>query len=353
MVIAGQRCLRRLGSILGIACVVACAPNTREVDVHAYSGILLTNQQLIEATHALCGLESEIGFFDVVFNKLPDTVTVYPSENYYYFEMICDGRIVRGNIRLDVRDRDRGIIHFAYHNVGNDEAQHYRVFDSRDGMLLTRISGTIYKMSFHGRTVIFELPNVPQVPCEPLRSEEQYIGTLMDESGIAFMLLYVNDVNDFKYLLCKNLPHSTPLRLMDVSTNVRVDGRTGFAFFRDGLTRDRLIGIRARDTLTNTYFDGPFDQLPENHIRGSTFRVLIETAYPGYRGLVDDYGNLSDDMRVVISPYVHYVGAAELATGNSCEPELVDDKFFDCFKSAVRASRGPELPSQVVGTGAH
>ena len=49
-----------------------------------------------------------------VLESLPDRVKVYPTENYYYFTFYSQGVRYAGNIRLDMMDRDKGKLHFAY-----------------------------------------------------------------------------------------------------------------------------------------------------------------------------------------------------------------------------------------------
>ena len=52
--------------------------------------------------------------FGFVMSKLPERVTVYPTENYYYFGFMHDGIRYAGNIRLDASNRDEGKVIFAY-----------------------------------------------------------------------------------------------------------------------------------------------------------------------------------------------------------------------------------------------
>ncbi|WP_163364710.1 hypothetical protein, partial [Escherichia coli] len=72
-----------------------------------------------------------------------------------------------------------------------------------------------------------------------------------------------------------------------------VGQRTGFAFYRDG-DRKILIGVNERNSRLNTYFDGPFDQLPENFIEGETLREAIVAAAPEIKGKIDRLGTFSD-----------------------------------------------------------
>src|SRR5262245_7942300 len=52
--------------------------------------------------------------FAVVFDQLPAEVKVMPTENYFYWQLFCDGREIRGNIRLPSGQREKGILSFGY-----------------------------------------------------------------------------------------------------------------------------------------------------------------------------------------------------------------------------------------------
>lgn len=76
---------------------------------------IYTNQNYLEAirTRDELNIQSIDDVFQFVFNQLPDEVTVYPTENYYYYSFYHNGIELSGNIRLDALDRDKGIVHFA------------------------------------------------------------------------------------------------------------------------------------------------------------------------------------------------------------------------------------------------
>ena len=40
----------------------------------------------------------------------------------------------------------------------------------------------------------------------------------------------------------------------------------------------------------NDYFDGPFDQLPDNVLEGDTLRRIILELEPGLKGQIDRFG---------------------------------------------------------------
>ena len=57
----------------------------------------------------------------------------------------------------------------------------------------------------------------------------------------------------------------------------------------------------------NNYFDGPFDQLPDNFIEGETLRDAILNVRPQLKGQIDRFGSAPDgSIRFMIGPYLPY-----------------------------------------------
>src|SRR6185295_3505585 len=95
---------------------------------------------------------------------------------------------------------------------------------------------------------------------------------------------------------------------------ISIGRRTGFAFYRDHrIERKILIGVFAANSELNNYFDGPFDQLPENFIEGDSLRQAIIASDPSVKGQIDRLGNFADgEGRYLIHPYMLYRRQAEL-----------------------------------------
>jgi hypothetical protein len=71
--------------------------------------------------------------------------------------------------------------------------------------------------------------------------------------------------------------------------------------------------VRAAEVSANTYFDGPFDQLPDNFIAATPFAELAQRAYPSTRGRIDRHGNfLGREGRLALLNYRIYVDPAAL-----------------------------------------
>ncbi len=72
---------------------------------------LLLNQRYLEGiSSSPIDLEDVDAVFWHIFSKLPAEVTIFPSENYYYFIMYIEGRQLWGNMRLPAGRRERGVL---------------------------------------------------------------------------------------------------------------------------------------------------------------------------------------------------------------------------------------------------
>ncbi len=97
-------------------------------------------------------LENLVSVFGFVFASLEDTVTVYPTENYFYFRFFHKGVEWAGNIRLDIIDRDKGAVHFAYFEAtsawAGDGVSSHRTLGPDDGVVLEKVDDLSYDQTF-------------------------------------------------------------------------------------------------------------------------------------------------------------------------------------------------------------
>src|SRR5262249_24411332 len=141
----------------------------------------------------------------------------------------------------------------------------------------------------------FELNDLSGVkpPDGFLTPDERYIGPVFDESGIRFFLVYNGKLKLFHYLLDETVRVGDHFFQANAPDKIVIGKRTGFAFYRDR-HRDRkiLIGVFEGNSRVNNYFDGPFDQLPDNFIEGEALRSAILEVEPGLAGRIDRFGGL-------------------------------------------------------------
>jgi len=347
----GRRCLRALGMMAALAATGAAA--------QAPQPVLHTGQAYVEeATRAsTLDLNDPMAVFAFVFASLPDRVKVYPTENYYYFTFIQDGVPYDGNIRLDAAIRDDGKVDFAY----TEDLQRWRgevvdrhlVLDAAAGVQLEKIDRLTYRMSFGGKRVTFSLNDLSNVrpPASALAPSEAFIGPVFDESGIRFFLVYDRKFRAFRFILDETAKVADQLEPGRRADRILFGKRTGFAFYRDHL-RDRkiLIGAYEGDVLTNTYFDGPFDQLPDNFIVGETLRDALIDMDPRLKGRIDRFGRFSDGAeRVDVGAYLSYRSEADLVMFDRCAVarRARPSSYYLCF--AVRTDRPNEALVRAAG----
>ncbi len=281
----------------------------------------------VEARQQALPVEDARAMLAHIFRQLPDRVTVWPTENYYYFSFSADGRDFGGNFRLHPEERDEGLINFAYFDTGDPSWFRHLLLGEADGVTVRRLSNLNYEVTVEGRPVVFALNPISQDnPGPPLvLSGESFVGRSFDESGLVFLLVFNPAANGFIWVLDEPQPADTPLAPMSPDLEVHVV--SGFVFHRLlGEARRILVGVDVAQVTRNTYFDGPFDQLPDNWLTSTRFRELAETADPALRGLINDRGEFaSGNSRLAVTPYHQYATLAELwefvknCTGSSVE----------------------------------
>jgi len=304
-------------AFLGLAWAQAAA-QSKSASVQAS---VQTEQDLGEAPRKLA-ITDPLAVLAFVLGQIPDTATIYPTENYYYFRFRHRGASYTGNVRLAASDRDAGKLHFAFGVAPTDRrpapAVRYEPLDASRGVSLERLDPLRYRVSHAGRSVVFALNDLSGVtpPTGLLRDDERFLGGVFDESGVRFFLVFNTRLKVFHYVLDETQP---PADLwLAAGDAITIGKRTGFAFYQDG-DRKVLIGASARNSRLNTPFDGPFDQLPENFVEGDALRDAIVAASPAVRDRIDRWGNFDNgEGRFLIHPYLLYRTPADLAVFRRC-----------------------------------
>jgi hypothetical protein len=303
---------------------------------------LTTNESYVEDV-------GRVGDFDIadptatfafVLNALPERVKVYPTENYYYFAFHHRGVRYVGNIRLENETRDQGKVHFAYEveaaTWNRPEKIFHVLLDGSHGLAVEKLDPLVYRLTYRGKSVTFELNDLSKVAPPPtaIAPGERYIGPVFDESAVRFFLVYNPKLRVFHYVLDETVPVADEL-VASLNDRILIGKRTGFAFYRDH-KRERkiLIGVFEGNVRVNNYFDGPFDQLPDNFIEGETLRSAILEVEPRLAGRIDRFGSSFDrQMRYAISPYMQYVAVRDLQSFHRCAVSRrgSSDRYYACF----------------------
>ena len=276
--------------------------------------ILHTNEAYIdEVTRATTlKVEDPMEVFAFVLDSLPDRVKVYPTENYYYFSFFHNATPYAGNIRIEPHDDGGQTVHFTYYQDATewheDTAWIHVALDAAHNVTVEKLARLSYRIGYRGKSVEFALNDLSGVRQSPqaIGPEEKFIGPIFDESGIRFFLVYNAKLRDFHYILDETQDVADAFFPSPRTDRIIIGRRTGFAFYRDH-HRDRkmLIGVYESHMRLNTYFDGPFDQLPDNFIEGETLRKAILEVQPALKGRIDRFGSEpSGEVRYMIDPYL-------------------------------------------------
>lgn len=343
------RHFRVLAAMAGLfaAVTAATAQNPERPTLHLHEGYV---EELTRTT--TLAIDDPLAVFAFVLNSLPDRVKVYPTENYYYFSFIHNGTPYGGNIRIEMDEGDKVSLHFGYYETEGEwrleTPRKHVVFDASQGVTLEKIEPLVYRVSYGGKRVVFALNDLSQVkpPAGAVAPGEKFIGPIFDDSGIRFFLVYNSKLKIFFYILDETVKVAEELFPYEGTDRILVGKRTGFAYYRDHkLDRKILIGVLDTNVRLNNYFDGPFDQLPDNFIEGETLREAILEVEPSLKGKIDRFGRAPDgEVRYSIVPYLQYFELSELDAFHKCASRKIQEAvYYNCF---VAEKLGFDVPKQ-------
>ncbi len=313
-------------------------------------GGIQTNESTINGLRdGATELRDSIAVFRRLFAGFSDTVVIYPSENYYYFGFTAAGRTIMGSVSLFPHERDSGRIGFGYTEKRDrdrwnekDLVGGWGTFGAAEGVMVERIDAMRCRVTCDGRGVVFRFHDLPTnaPPSGFLRSDERFVLRNLDESGVGFLLLFNMTMKRFYWVLDPEQPETETYRLL--TSTIAVGERTEFAFHVDTIGRRLvLIGVQGHNVLNNNWYDGPFDQLPDNQIESGVFELqsYIEQAMPQMTGRVDRYGHYMDNpaTRVAIAPYLVYYSDQDLIDiVAACDAEGVGSSpYLTCITQQI------------------
>ncbi len=341
--------------LIGLLALVVPGVISSVAGAQSQMPILHTNQAYIEEVmrQSTLDVKDPKAVFAFVFASLPDTVTVYPTENFFYFTFINNGVPYDGNITLAASDRDEGKVNFSYsedlEGWRGDTPKAHIVLDASAGVKLERIDRLAYKMTYQGKSVVFKLIDLSNVrpAASALAPTEKFIGPVFDESGIRFFLVFDQKLKIFHFILDETVKVADQFEPSPRTGRILVGKRTAFAFYRDQL-RDRkiLIGAYEPNMATNTYFDGPFDQLPDNFLEGDSMRDAMIASDPGLKGRIDRYGDFPGGAeRLGVDPYWPYHSVSDLYVFDRCATARQNkpSSYYLCFAVEYDRARHPYL----------
>jgi hypothetical protein len=285
-------------------------------------------------------VDDPLAVFAFVFGSLPERVKVYPTENYYYFNFVHNGKSYDGNIRLDASDRDQGKVNFGYSEDLKEWLDEtpvkFVLLDASKGVTVEKLEPLVYRVTYRDKGVVFALNDLSGVkpPSGAIGADETYIGPIFDDSAIRFFLVYNRKLKIFHYILDETADNAEELVPSHGTDRLLIGKRSGFAFYRDHkLPRKILVGVFEGNIRVNNHYDGPFDQLPDNFIEGETLRNAILEVAPELKGKIDRFGGSPDGaQRYAIDPYVAYRTEKDLRPVHDCAvKEQRSAQYYVCF----------------------
>jgi len=253
-------------------------------------------------------LDEPVTVLRYILASAPPVAVVYPTETYFYYTFRLRDRVISGNVRL--LDADSGLLHIGYFDKHETSTMNSATFGPEDGIEIKTLAPHRYRVTFEGRSTEFILPTrfLDRPESLELLEHEEFITSVLDESGVALTLLYNNVLNGFFFVVNPDVPLSEARYPIEGGDGRYFVGeRTRFVYYDDpDYERSVLVGVDADNIRMNNYFDGPFDQVPPRLSIGDRLRAAYP--YTNYRGGIDDHGNFLelDGQRVAISPYQAY-----------------------------------------------
>ena len=292
-------------------------------------------------------IKNTVTVLDFIFAGLPERVKVYPTENYFYFRFIHNGLQYAGNFHLDALIRDEGKIQFGYYEElapwkpEGKGIERYVVLDASQGVKVERVDPLAYRVTYKGKSVVFELNDLSLVkpPAGALSADERFLGPIFDESAIRFHLVFNAKLKIFHYLLDETVKVPEEFFNLSGADRILIGKRTGFAFYKDQkLERKILIGVYWFNSALNNYYDGPFDQLPDNFIKGEELRAAMIASDPTAKGTIGRLGHYPDqESRFGIHPYMLYKETRELLRVDRCaKSQIKATIYYRCFVAPER-----------------
>lgn len=315
---------------------------------------LMTNEAYVNNVTARSSLaiDDPMAVFAYVLDSLPARVTVYPTENHYYFAFVLNGIRYAGNIKIDARLRSEGKVAFTYYENRRvwlkDTSGTERVLGAAQGVAVEKISPLAYRIGYKNKSVTFALNDLSQVkpPAGALTADERFIGPVFDDSAVQFFLVFNPKLKLFHYVLNETTqPPDTFVPAPVGGGRILIGKRTGFAVYRDK-RRDRkiLIGVYRGNVTANNYLDGPFDQMPDNFLEGDSFRQAILDIEPALKGEINRYGSFSDGARFAVVPYMEYDTPRDLDVFDRCatDPHIPARAYGACLSLPLDGGHGPQ-----------
>ena len=261
-----------------------------------------------------------------ILESLPETLEVFPSENYYYFQIPVCGKIYKGNLRTLFyygKIKQVYLVYESYKNISIYELLkdtfEIVLFPSENTKLKTyKLTENLWKIVLNNDRKLnitkFIVYIDPPHRIYNLPSTTKFVFNTIDESGISFSLAYDTTINNFIWFL--NDSQLIPISLKKLQNELYIEPISGFVFLKvtdNEIIYYILIGVPVINIIENNWWDGPFDQLNDRNWN-LELRKYVVKSLPELDTLINEYlyYNHSKYGRVAISNYFKYTTIEEI-----------------------------------------
>ncbi len=268
------------------------------------------NQTFIQGL-AECG-----PFEQALFRILPETLVVFPTENYYYFHLGHCGEEFRGNLNFSLfyPEPEVRVVFYTTANLSLQgetfsprDSTVVKTFTRKNGLRFEKLGENLYRVRIpvFPKPLLVRFVPIPQSPPPlPDTSRFEFIFRTMDESGLLFVLTYDRKEQDFVWFLSDTQFVPVPLRQVG-DDPIFVHERSGFVFVKTGPAL-MLVGVPELNRVQNNWYDGPFDQLNDRQWNPRLSSIFKEFA-ASVKKRVDARGYMRNGNRLALGHYVHFV----------------------------------------------
>jgi hypothetical protein len=286
--------------------------------------------------------------FRLVFNNMPDVSDVVVSNGFHYFRIYESGHEYWGNFYLYEENVAPHFFFVFYKRENRPPPYKINVYFLENGSLpdlsISKIVSTTvptFKVKLGNETKFFKIhPFNTSCKNRNIANTEKVFGTIKDESGVDFCLVFDNRNRSFFFTL--ESPRSTLIKSDFISETSYFQPHTGFFFdYEPEYDRFILIGVAQHDFERNTYFDGPSDQLPCELVESDAFLKVYSS--PTYDAKANHsrchiLPNLNKDRLedfFALAQYFSYFNFDEMKKANARCNQFTYDKRRACLTAPL------------------
>lgn len=266
----------------------------------------------VRSTDTTTGAEDDFQNSDAILMRVllasPERAAVYPSEQYYYYQFWQGARLIAGNLRFVNAPEKLWVGYFDRNDSSLTNARPYGAADGLEMKMSDVPGGRDCMLTWRGVKRTFSLPATKLKPTTPfpLLADEQIVSCTTDDSGTGLVLLYEPGPKAFAFAIDPSALAPEEYEEFTLRGHTFRIGKESRWIFLHDQGRWILVGVNEEEVQRNTYFDGPFDQIPPD----LDLKEMIESVYPYVTevGGIDRNGNFLTlaQQRVAISPYQQY-----------------------------------------------